>query len=344
MKKLKQMIRYKLGDNKVEKLKKIFGITRVIMRFVSWIFIAMLTLAIIVFLITGISGEMPMFFGYTIQRIASESMEPELHTGDVIICKKVTDVSDISIGDIVTFQVQDSFKNQNITHRVLVAPYDDGNGDIVLVTKGDANNVDDGEISINDVKSKCLRKAGLLKGLYDFFFSPWGLVVFIILLLIVFFDEIMKLVRILIESKDQQQPESFIQIYKRLQREEQEKNKSNDVSEYSNNGFAKQANSSNEELALKGTEKKKTNEKTDIKSKKRKSASLQKQKKKKRIEKQRKKKKNKNSQIKKKNTDIYKKNNKKDIGKHYKQKNNRINYPNTNKKKKKTNNKKRDDS
>lgn len=223
MKKLKQIIRDKLGDKNTAVLKKALNIARIVKNVVCWIMIALLTLAVITFLLTKINGETPSMFGYTIHRIVSGSMQPEFEIGEVIISRKVTDPSEIGIGDIVTFREDGRFDNQKVTHRVLVAPYDNDKGDKVLVTKGDANDTDDGEIRFTSVESKYLNKVYFLKSVYSFFFSPWGLVIFIFLLLLIFFDEIMNIVRLTISRAEEEQPETLVETIERMQREQSEK-------------------------------------------------------------------------------------------------------------------------
>ena len=141
--KLKQKVKDKLGEQKVAKLKKTWRVVRIIKNIVCWTLIAVLTLAIIVFTLTKINGDSPTLFGYSLHRIMSGSMEPEIETNDVILNKEVSDASEVKLGDIVTFEGGPSFDNKNVTHRVIVAPYDNGKGRIVLVTKGDANEMED---------------------------------------------------------------------------------------------------------------------------------------------------------------------------------------------------------
>ena len=228
MNKLKQRIKDRLGEKRTVSLKKALKIARVVKNVICWLMIAVLTLAIIVFMITKLNGGSPTLFGYSINRIGSGSMVPELEIGDVIIGKQVTDTSDVSVGDIITFQGDSRFDNQKVTHRILVEPYSNGNGNTVVVTKGDANELDDGEILFSDIKSKCIAKVAFLKDIYTFFFSQWGLITFIVLLLLIFFDEIMNIIRLSIHSGEENE-ESFEEIVERIKREQLEKANQNAV-------------------------------------------------------------------------------------------------------------------
>ena len=222
MNKLKQKIKDRLGEKKTAALKKVLNVSRIIKNIVCWTLIAVLTVAVIIFVFTKINGETPKVFGYTLHRIVTGSMRPELEVGDVIVSKEIKDKSEIAIGDIVTFQGDARFENNKVTHRVLVAPYDNGRGATVIVTKGDANIDDDGEISVGDVESKYHSKVVFLKSIYNFFFTPWGLFVFIFVLLLVFFDEIVNIVRLAISRTQEEDTESFQEIVERVKREQLE--------------------------------------------------------------------------------------------------------------------------
>lgn len=222
MKRIKQSIKDKLGKKKTASLKKALKVGRIIKNIICWTLIAVLTAAIVIFMTTKISGGTPTVFGYSIHRIVSGSMEPTLEIGDVILSTEVKDTSDVHVGDIVTFQGDSRFDNQKVTHRVLVSSYDDGKGNIVIVTKGDANAIDDGEINFSDVESKFVAKVSFLSDIYNFFFSPWGLIIFIFLLLLIFFDEILNIIRLSVNASDHEDTESFEEIVERVKCEQLE--------------------------------------------------------------------------------------------------------------------------
>ena len=106
--------------------------------------------------------------------------------------------------------------------RIVVAPYTDDNGKLVLQTKGDNNNAVDPVIRADSVESVFLNKVGILTKMYEIFLSPWGLIIFIALLLLVFFDELINVVRIA-TGNDIEEEESVDEIIERIQREDREK-------------------------------------------------------------------------------------------------------------------------
>lgn len=195
MKRMKQKIKSKLGEEKTARLNRILSVARVVKTIVCWVLIAVLSLAIIAYIFMGESGDSPSILGCSLHRIHSDAMKPELSSGDIIINTDIKDPSEIQVDDIITINGGAEYNNQRLTRRVLIAPYDDGSGNIVLVTKADANDEDDGEISISAVESKYERKAYLLKLFYDFFFSGWGFAVFLILLVLVFIKQLRNIIK-----------------------------------------------------------------------------------------------------------------------------------------------------
>lgn len=80
--------------------------------------------------------EVPSFFGLTPMIVLTESMEPVIDAGDLIVCKPV-EVSDIAKGDIISFYDPMSTKNSVVTHRVVDIL--DIDGVIYFETMGDNN-------------------------------------------------------------------------------------------------------------------------------------------------------------------------------------------------------------
>ena len=75
-------------------------------------------------------------WGYKAYIITSDSMEPKISVGDIIIVKKLNE-DEIETNDIITFYDE----NQITTHRVV--NIDSSNGYKEYKTKGDNNNIDD---------------------------------------------------------------------------------------------------------------------------------------------------------------------------------------------------------
>lgn len=183
----------------------------------------------VIIVVTRINGETPTVFGYTIFRVTTGSMEPELHVGDIILDKSVEE-SEIKVGDIISYEGSGSLDGMVITHKVIKAPYKDDNGNTMLQTQGIANNTPDRPIKISQVKAKFVAKIPLVNSLYNLFLSPWGLVIFLLLIILIFLDELINFIRVLTGNAN---PKADINdIIKRLQEEERlekEKKKSSEI-------------------------------------------------------------------------------------------------------------------
>ena len=85
------------------------------------------------------------FFGIRTYRVVSGSMEPYLKVGNLILIKKS---SKYKVGDVITYKIA----NEYVTHRIVSIDEDK------IITKGDANNVEDPSISKKCVIGKLIYK------------------------------------------------------------------------------------------------------------------------------------------------------------------------------------------
>ena len=151
----------------------------------------------------------PNVFGYTLNTIQSQSMEPEMYKGDMIIGKVVDEnTPEFKVGDIViytTTQEMDDGTSEYvlICHRVVKTKEE--NGVTSYLTKGDNNEVSDLKTvgwltsdKIVGVYENSEYKGTLLKGvgsIYDYLKSFWGFFFVIVLPMILFF--IYELIRVI---------------------------------------------------------------------------------------------------------------------------------------------------
>lgn len=84
--------------------------------------------------------EVPQIGGYCPLIVLTGSMEPEISSGDLIICKQI-DGSAVQVGDVLAFFDPDSTGTAVLTHRVTEITEQDGA--LAFITKGDANNSED---------------------------------------------------------------------------------------------------------------------------------------------------------------------------------------------------------
>ena len=160
----------------------------------STVLLVALVLLVIVIFITRITGHVPSVFGYSIFRVQTDSMTPTLEVGDVIIDKKVP-AEDIQKGDIITYDcLSGDLAGQTITHRVVTDP-ECRSGTYYYQTQGDrAGALLDDVISYDQVEGKYVNKLPWLNEMYSFFLSPYGLLTFILIILILFGYEMISLI------------------------------------------------------------------------------------------------------------------------------------------------------
>lgn len=204
-----------------------FKAVRLVKNIICWILILILAITMVIFLTTRIQGNTPTVFGYTIFRISTGSMEPELMTGDVILDKVMDDETEIAVGDVITFEGGSQFDGKLVTHKVIKAPYTDENGNTMLQTHGIANELDDTPISIDQVRAKMICKIPYIDTLYNLFLSPCGLLIMILLIILVFIDEIINIVKIL-SGRNETRLEDIGEIIDRIQSEKPSENRSSE--------------------------------------------------------------------------------------------------------------------
>jgi len=156
-------------------------------------------LLIVFFVITRVQGKTPELFGYQILRVVTPSMEPELKVGDIILTKRVDDITQIKVDDIITYNGESgSYNGKLVTHKVIVEPYKRGDK-YFLQTQGIANDFTDPEVRESQVVGKMVASLPVIAALYNFFMSPWGLAVLLIILALLFFSEVLNLRKIIKE-------------------------------------------------------------------------------------------------------------------------------------------------
>jgi len=106
----------------------------------------------------------PMPFGVGAAVVLSGSMEPELSTGDLLFVAKS---ETYEVGDVVVFQEG----RIAVTHRIVSMT------DTEVITKGDANNVEDDPITLDRIKGKVTLVIPLVGHLVNAIKTPVGTIV-----------------------------------------------------------------------------------------------------------------------------------------------------------------------
>ena len=87
----------------------------------------------------------PMLLGYKEMAVLTGSMEPNIPVGSLIYVKPLDDPAVLQPGDVCTYRLKDG--ETMVTHRVVSIDPESQ----TLITKGDANDTEDGAISFGQV-------------------------------------------------------------------------------------------------------------------------------------------------------------------------------------------------
>lgn len=115
-----------------------------------WIFqlfnaVAIVLILVSVFVLLSVvltpAGQVPQVLGYSVFRVMTGSMEPEIRSDSLLVVKK-TPPEDIAPGDVISFFSPDPVLEGAVnTHRVVRVEKE--NGRTQFITKGDANVIED---------------------------------------------------------------------------------------------------------------------------------------------------------------------------------------------------------
>ena len=165
--------------------------------------IILLAVVIAFTIFVRITGNTPTLFGYSILRVSTGSMEPELMVGDVILTKEVDDVNSLVVGDVITYKgTIGEYADMLITHQIVKAPYEE-NGTTYVVTKGIANEIEDKPVPVDRITSKLVCKIPFLDAIYSFFLTPWGLLSAVALIILAFAGEFWNIYKLSRSEKEE---------------------------------------------------------------------------------------------------------------------------------------------
>ena len=170
-------------------------IAKKIFRILGTIFLIFLIAVVILMFNARFSGKAPSIFGYQVFRVYTGSMAPQLEIGDVILVKE-TDFDEIKKGDIITYNGEEGdLKGKFITHKVVETPvYMDG--EYTYTTRGIASSVtmNDPTVHQDQVLGVYVCTIPFINTIYNFFLEPYGLITFILVIVVLFAYELISLI------------------------------------------------------------------------------------------------------------------------------------------------------
>lgn len=146
-------------------------------------------------------NQMPTPFGYGAAVVLSGSMEPEFSAGDLIVVKQT---DDYAVNDIVVFQEGRSL----VVHRIVRMEGE------TVVTKGDANNVEDAPIPLTAIKGEVLFWIPYVGNVVGAVKTPVGTAVVIIIAVL-----LLEIPRWNEREKDEEEKERIKEEIRRLKEE-----------------------------------------------------------------------------------------------------------------------------
>jgi signal peptidase len=162
-----------------------------------------LFLVIIVCLALLLFGSsLPIVNNYRVLTVLSGSMEPAIHTGSVVV---VAPTTDYKIGEVITFGEIGKDKIP-VTHRIKDIKIIDSKS--VYITKGDANNAEDGsEIPQSEIKGRVLFAIPFLGYALNFVKQPIGFALVIIVpAILIIWEEMKKIIGEIKKNKKKAEP------------------------------------------------------------------------------------------------------------------------------------------
>lgn len=228
-----------MSRKKEKKQSKALRIYKVVRNTILGIIIAILTAFIILTMVIRFTGGTPTAFGFSMFRVSSGSMTPELEVGDVIITREF-DTTTVKKGDIITYKSESgAMKDKLVTHRVVKGPYKKGKN-LYVVTKGDANFSEDDPIKTTQIQSRFLTKVSFLKFIYNIFVTPAGLLIIIGLIIFAFFNEIVLFVKAILgigyEDEEKESVDDIIERYMKEKKENELPDSENPSDDEANSG------------------------------------------------------------------------------------------------------------
>lgn len=165
-----------------------------ILSILGTILLVILLAVVVVMFNARLSGEAPSVFGYQVFRVSSGSMEPELMIGDVILIKEA-EPQDIQKGDIVTYKGEEGdLDDKFITHKMIEDPQL-VDGRYVFHTQGIYEGaVPDPDWYEDQLLGEFVCKIPFIDSVYSFFLKPYGLITFVLIIIVLFGYELIALI------------------------------------------------------------------------------------------------------------------------------------------------------
>ena len=127
---------------------------KIVLKIIKGIITFFLCIVLLVVILQKFTNNRIALGNVYIFQVATGSMKPVYEVGDIIVVRK-TDASKLKVGDDVTYQgTAGNLNGLTITHRIISTRTETGK--YYFVTKGTANEVEDPEISEDNIYGKVI--------------------------------------------------------------------------------------------------------------------------------------------------------------------------------------------
>ena len=150
---------------------------------ISWVLIVALALVALFNLACFAKGKItgesaPTVFGLGLAVVISPSMADEINIGDLVV---FYETNDYNVKDVITYRGEEG----SVTHRI-VDKYTDANGVTWYTPRGDTNNMDDADITEEQIAGKVILVIPKIGDLQAFLQTPMGVFSLILIAILLF--------------------------------------------------------------------------------------------------------------------------------------------------------------
>ena len=212
----------KKGEIMKNVLKRIGSITLDVLIVIVFI---ISTLVVVASITANRTGGQPSVMGYVLSSVQTDSMEPKICVGDLVIGKLIDNNTEIKVGDVISFYDYYNGKQIVVTHRV--HEIIEHNVDPGYVTKGDHEKMPDEIVKVRkDIQSVYKFRIPLVGKFIDFLKTPFGFIICLVIPLLAFICwQGYKLILLFFKSKQAELAEEAENIKKsKAEISEEEKN------------------------------------------------------------------------------------------------------------------------
>lgn len=195
---------------------------KVFLQIINILSVVIIAIALFVLLSVVLTrrGETPNVLGFSAFRVVSGSMRPELQEDDLIVIKRVAP-DKIAVGDIISFYSPDpELRGAVNTHRV-TAVAEEGGGQYVFTTKGDANVIEDKySVRGDEVLGKVVLVSALLGKLSRLAANPLVFIPLILVpLLAILLTNLVRTVRLAKEAAQEEERRELAALAERMKKQ-----------------------------------------------------------------------------------------------------------------------------